>query len=268
LHLLIATGGLVSFGHAASFGLGAYGAALAVKQLGLGMGLAIAAAPLLALAGAIVVGWFAIRLSGVYFAMLTLAFAQIIWSIAFQWSSVTGGDNGLIGLWPDGWAAKPSHYYWLVLMIVAAALFALRVVVFSPFGYALRALRDSALRSEAIGLKRQPLQWFAFALAGAFAGLAGGLYIFLKGSVFPDSLGIGVSVDALVMSLLGGIGTISGGLVGAAAYKTLSIWLISQTDYSKLVLGTLIVALVLAFPQGIVGAIEGARARLTRSSAA
>src|SRR5580700_4389392 len=120
LHLLVTVGGLASFGHAAFLGLGCYGAALATKT-GLPMLPALMAGPLLAGLGAAIVGWFVVSLSGVYFAMLTLAFAQILWSIAFQWVSVTGGDNGLLGVWPSHWAASPSHFYWLTLAIVAAA---------------------------------------------------------------------------------------------------------------------------------------------------
>ena len=138
--------------------------------------------------GALVFGWFCVRLSGVYFAMLTLAFAQIVWSVAFQWTEVTGGDNGLIGVWPSAWAATASHFYWLTIALVVAGIALLRVILFSPFGYALRALRDSELRAEAIGLSRHQIQWIAFVVAGAFAALAGALYAFLKGSVFPDDL--------------------------------------------------------------------------------
>ena len=261
LHALVGAGGLASFGHAAYFGLGAYGAALALKQLDLPMEAALVAGPLLGLAGALVFGWFCVRLSGVYFAMLTLAFAEIAWSIAFQWSDVTGGDNGLIGIWPSAWAANAAHFYWLTLALVAAGIALLRVIVFSPFGYALRALRDSELRAEAIGLDRHRIQWFAFALAGAFAALAGALFAFLKGSVFPDNLGIPLSIDGLVMVLLGGVGTVSGGVVGALLYRSLSIFIVSQTDYSKLALGFLIIALVALFPQGLLGAAAAWRGR-------
>ena len=254
LHALVGAGGLASFGHAAYFGLGAYGAALALKGLGLPMEAALAAGPLLGLAGALIFGWFSVRLSGVYFAMLTLAFAQIAWSVAFQWTEVTGGDNGLIGVWPSAWAASAAHFYWLTLALVACGVALLRAIVFSPFGYALRALRDSELRAEALGLDRHRVQWLAFALAGIFAALAGALFAFLKGSIFPDTLGIPVSIDGLVMVLLGGVGTVSGGVIGALIYKTLSIFVVSQTDYSKLVLGLLIVALVALFPQGLLGA--------------
>jgi branched-chain amino acid transport system permease protein len=261
LHFLIGAGGLVSFGHAAYFGLGSYGAALALKQFGLGMEAALIAGPLLGLAGAILFGWFCVRLSGVYFAMLTLAFAQIAWSVAYQWSEVTGGDNGLLGIWPSAWAASPWHFYWLTLALVGAGVAVLRMIIFSPFGYSLRALRDSGLRAEAIGLDRRRVQWTSFAIAGFFAALAGALYAFLKGSVFPDNLSIPLSIDGLVMVLLGGVGTVSGGIVGAALYRSLSIWIISHTDYSKLVLGLLIVVLVVLFPKGVVGAFESWRAR-------
>ncbi len=195
------------------------------------------------------------RLSGVYFAMLTLAFAQIAWSVAFQWTAVTGGDNGLLGLWPAAWAASPGTFFWLCLACAALGVGLIRALVFSPFGLGLRAVRDSALRAEALGLGRAPMQWAAFAVSGAVAGLAGGLFVFLKGSVFPDSLGIATSVDGLVMVLLGGIGTVSGGVAGAVVYKALSVWLISQTDSSKLVLGLSIIGLVLLCPSGIGGLV-------------
>jgi branched-chain amino acid transport system permease protein len=259
LHFLIGAGGLVSFGHAAYFGLGSYGAALAVKQFGLGMEVGLVCGPLLGLGGAIVFGWFCVRLSGVYFAMLTLAFSQIAWSIAYQWDEVTGGDNGLLGVWPSAWAAAPAHFYWLTLALVAAGVAALRTIVFSPFGYSLRALRDSPLRAEAVGLERRQIQWMSFIIAGGFAALAGALYAFFKGSVFPDNLGIPLSIDGLVMVLLGGVETVSGGLVGAALYRALSIWIINHTDYSRLALGLLIVALAVLFPKGIVGAFESWR---------
>lgn len=261
LHLLVSVGGLPSFGHAAFLGLGSYGAALAVKMLGLPMLPALVAGPLLAALGAAVIGWFAVRLSGVYAAMLTLAFAQILWSIAFQWVPVTGGDNGLLGVWPSPWAASAAHFYWLTLALVVLTVGAFRMIIFSPFGYALRAARDSDLRSEAIGIDRRGMQWRAFVIAGAGAGLAGAMFAFLKGSVFPDTMGVSTSIDGLVMVLLGGVETVSGPIVGAVVYKLLSIWLVSHTDYSKLVLGLVIIGLVLVFPKGIAGSIGLPRTR-------
>jgi branched-chain amino acid transport system permease protein len=255
LHFLMSVGGLASFGHAAYFGLGAYGVAFLAKMAGLPMIVSLLLGPLLGCLGAAVFGFFAVQLSGVYFAMLTLAFAQIVWSIAFQWVSVTGGDNGILGVWPEKWASSPAHFYWLSLGITVLMVAALRIAVFSPFGFALRATRDSPLRSEAIGIDGKRIQWTAFVIAGTVAGVAGALFAYLKGSVFPDSLGISLSVDALVMVLLGGVETISGAVVGAIVYKALNIWLVSQTDLSKLVLGAFIVLIVVAFPKGIVGMV-------------
>jgi branched-chain amino acid transport system permease protein len=128
----------------------------------------------------------------------------------------------------------------------------LRVVLFSPFGYALRALRDNELRAEAIGLSRHRIQWLAFTAAGTLAGLAGALHAFLKGSVFPDDLAIPLSIGA---------GTVSGGVIGSALYRSLSIWVVSETNYSKLVIGLLIIVLVSAFPQGVLGALTSWRNR-------
>jgi branched-chain amino acid transport system permease protein len=261
LHLLMSVGGLASFGHAAYFGLGAYGAALTAKMLGAPLPLALGAGVLIAGLGATLFGRLAVTLSGVYFAMLTLALAQIVWSLAFSWVDVTGGDNGVVGVWPPAYAASARGFFWLTLGVVAPALAALQIVIFSPFGYALRATRDSELRAEALGIDRVRVQWAAFVIAGCGAGLAGGLYVYLKGSVFPDSLGIPLSVDGLVMVLIGGVETVLGPIVGAVAFKALSIWLISETDYSKLALGAVIVLGVVLMPKGLVGSLALAQRR-------
>src|SRR5262249_37151209 len=141
-----------------------------------------------------------------------------------------------------------------------------RIAIFSPFGFALRATRDSPLRAEAIGIYGKRTQWIAFVIAGSVAGVGGALFAYLKGSVFPGNLGISLSVDSLVMVLLGGVETISGAVVGAVVYKALNIWLVSQTDLSKLVLGAFILLIVVAFPKGIVGVVESLRLRYRRSS--
>ena len=265
LHFLMSVGGLASFGHAAYFGLGAYGVAFLAKMAGLPMILCLLLGPLLGGLGAAVFGFFSVQLSGVYFAMLTLAFAQIVWSIAFQWVAVTGGDNGILGVWPERWASSPAHFYWLSLGVAVLMVAALRLAIFSPFGFALRATRDSPLRGEAIGINGKRIRWTAFVIAGTVAGVGGALFAYLKGSVFPDVVGISLSVDALVMVLLGGVETISGAVVGAVVYKALNIWLVSQTDLSKLVLGAFIVLIVVAFPKGIVGVIETLRLRCRRA---
>jgi branched-chain amino acid transport system permease protein len=254
LQLLLGTGGMTSFGHAAYFGVGAYGAALGIKA-GWPMLAALAAAPMAALLAALLFGWFCVRLAGVYLAMLTLAFAQIVWSIAFQWNTVTGGSNGLVGIWPTAFLADRTRFYLFVLALVALAFAALVQITRSPFGFALRAARDSALRATAIGIDVRRTQWLGFTLAGAFAGLAGGIFAFSKGSISPESLAIPRSVDALVMVLLGGINALFGPLLGAAAFTWLGDTLARATEYWRVLLGVLILAIVLVFPMGIGGAL-------------
>ena len=253
LQFLTGVGGMISFGHAAYLGLGAYGAALFVHYAGWPMEAALVVAPIVGGLGGLLLGWFCVRLSGVYLAMLTLAFAQITWSIAFQWYDFTGGDNGILGIWPSAWADNPAAFYGLTLVLCVAGMVFLRRVVFSPFGYALRAGRDSALRIEAIGQDVRTLRWLAFGIAGSVAGLAGGLYAFLKGSVFPDALSIPMSVDALVIMLLGGVMSLIGPWVGALAFVTLKIVLAGETDYWRFILGALIIVAVIAFPKGLAG---------------
>ncbi len=255
LHFVMGPGGMHSFGHAAYFGLGAYGAALGLKLLGLPMELALLAAPLLALAGGVLFGAFAVRLSGVYLAMLTLAFAQIVWAGVFQWDSVTGGSNGLVGIWPASWLSSKVAYYLLTLTVVAASVLLLRGMLYSPFGYALRAGRDSPLRAQAVGIDVARVQWAAFSVAALFGGVAGALFAFAKGTISPETISVGRSIDGLVMVLLGGIQTLAGPLVGAFAFTWLQDWVIRATDYWRAVLGLTILALVLAFPQGIAGAL-------------
>ena len=260
LQLLMGPGGMTSFGHAAYFGLGAYGAGLLVKHLAAPMIPALLAAPVAAGLGALLFGWFCVRLAGVYLAMLSLAFAQIVYAVAFQWSDLTGGDNGLVGIWPSAWASSTVVFYYFSLAISLIALIMLRLIVFAPFGLTLRAGRDAPLRAEAIGIDVRTHRWLAFALAGSFAGLAGGLLAFLKGTIDPGWLAIPQSVDGLVMVLLGGVQTLAGPLVGAAVYHGLAIGLATLTRYWPLIVGLIIVALVLAFPQGIVGYLQRRRA--------
>jgi branched-chain amino acid transport system permease protein len=255
LHFIMCPAGMHSFGHAAYFGLGAYGASLLVKFTAAPMLGAIAFAPLVALAGALVFGWFAVRLSGVYLAMLTLAFAQIVWSIVFQWEDVTGGSNGVVGIWPSAPFDTSARYYLLVLALAVVGVLLLRQMLFSPFGYAMRAGRDSPLRAEAIGIDVRRVHWLAFAVAGAVCGVAGALFAFAKGSISPETIAVGRSIDGLVMVLLGGIQTLSGPIVGASTYSLLQDTIMRDAEYWRALLGGTILLLVLVFPGGIVGAI-------------
>jgi len=259
LHFLMGPGGLVSFGHAAYFGIGAYAAGiLALRQL-VAMEAALVLAPLAAGLGALVFGWFCVRLSGVYSAMLTLAFAQIAWSVAFQWDALTGGSNGLVGIWPAPWLASKPAYYLLTLILCALGILFLWRTKFSPFGYALRAGRDSPQRAEASGIDVRATQWAAFAVAGLAAGLAGALYAFSKGSISPESLGIQRSVDGLVMVMLGGIQTLTGAAWGAALFTWLQDAAARNFDYWRAATGAVVIALVVALPGGIGSMFERRR---------
>ena len=256
LHFIMGPAGMHSFGHAAYFGLGAYAAALLMRSLSLPMEVALIGAPLVAALGAVIVGWFSVRLSGVYLAMLTLAFSQIFWAIVYQWDDFTGGSNGVTGVWPSAWLADRTHYYYLALILVAVGVVLLRRFLFSPFGYAMRAGRDSPTRADAIGIDVKRIQWVAFVVAGLFAGLAGAIFAFSKGSVSPESLHVVKSIDGLVMVLLGGVQTLAGPVVGAASFTWLQDTVARSTEYWRALLGAIILVLVLLFPQGIAGFAE------------
>jgi branched-chain amino acid transport system permease protein len=271
LHFILGPAGLHSFGHAAYFGLGAYGAALLVNAPGpalpalrLPMELAVFAGVGAAVLGALVIGWFVVRLSGIYLAMLTMAFAQIVWSVMYQWSDLTGGENGVLGIRVSAWASSKIVYYYVVLALTVASILFLRRMLYAPFGFALRAGRDSPRRADAIGMDVKSLQWLGFTVAGAFAGLAGILHLYAKGNVFPTALEIPHSIDAIMMVMLGGVQTLGGPLIGATAFVWLND-LISNpkywaplgaawvANYWQASLGIVIIVIVLAFPLGIGG---------------
>ena len=260
LGLIMGMGGMASFGHAAYFGAGAYAAAVASKA---GAPFIVALPAGVAFAGglAVLFGWFCVRLTGVSLAMLTLAFAQITWAIAFQWDSVTGGSNGLVGIWPPGLLSDKTAYYFATLALVGTAILLIWRSAHAPIGYLLRAGRDSRIRAEAVGVDVRIIQWRAIILAGAAAGLAGALYVFSKGSLSPDSLAIPRSVDALAMVLIGGVQTLVGPVVGAAVFMLLQDWIVRATPYWHAVLGITLILITIIFPQGIVGTLRQWRQR-------
>ena len=268
LNMLIGVGGMVSFGHAAWFGVGAYAAGLLTVKLGVNMIPALIAAPLLAGLIAAFVGFFIVRLSGIYLAMLTLAAAQLIYALCFQWVDLTGGDNGVVGVWPAGWASSRTVYYALTFVLCVAAIYALRRMIYAPLGYALRAARDSTLRAETIGVDVRAQRLIAFAIAGAATGLAGALYAFSKGSIDPTLVSIPMSVDFLVMVLIGGLQTIFGAVLGAGVLHAAKDFIMPLTDFWRAWLGLAIVAVVLAFPQGVLGGLVEMRARFASRTVA
>jgi branched-chain amino acid transport system permease protein len=233
--------------------------------------LALPAAGVLAGALALVFGFFCVRLTRIYFAMLTLAFAQIVWAICFKWNEVTGGEQGMPEIpypsfeWVERVAAwvpmvggyrTSEYFYFLSLILVAAALWALRRITGSPFGRMLTTIRENPERAEFIGVNVRRYELAAFVLAGAFAGLAGGLFGIFNRGVFPDFAYWTKSSEVLIMTLLGGMGTFAGPSVGALVLLWLNQQIVSYTEYWPLILGSILVLLLFVFPGGIAGAVE------------
>ncbi len=266
LNFIMGNGGLVSFGHAAYFGLGAYGAALAVYHWRWPMEAALVLGPLAAAAGALIFGWFVLRLAGVYAAMLTLAIAQILWSLAFQWNEFSGGDNGINGVWPSAWAQSRVVFYYVVLALSVTAIGALWRATKAPLGYTLRAGRDSPRRCEAIGINLLMHRWAGFVLAGAAAGLSGALFAFSKGTVDTHVLSVSMTVDSLVMVLIGGVNAITGPLMGGTIYPLLKAYIMPLTDAWRMFLGAVILLTVLLFPQGLAGFLSRLSRHLNSST--
>ena len=272
LSLLLGYAGLISFGHAAYFGIGAYTCAVLMKTHGVPFPLAFAAAGGMAAAFAAVFGFFCVRSTRIYFAMLTLAFAQIVWAICFKWNSVTGGEQGLSNVpYPDlGWMSSlplfgslraADHYFLLVMALVGLCFFVLRRIVASPFGRMLTAIRENPERAEFVGLNVRRYQLLAFAVAGAFAGFAGALFGIFNRGVFPDFAYWSKSAEVLIMVILGGMGSFWGPAIGATVLTLLNHEISAITQYWPLVLGTVLIVLLFAFPGGITGALGSALAR-------
>lgn len=261
LQLVVGLGGMLSFGHAAFFGMGAYGAALVATKLGTPMAVAFIAGPLTAAALAGAIGLFCIRASGITFAMLTLACAQVAYAIVHQWYAVTGGDNGILGVWPAAGLATPFRYYGFTLLVSVGALAFLARVSGSSFGLTLRATRDHPIRCAGLGIDVTQVQWVAFIVAGFVAGIGGTIFAFLKGSVFPELFSMAYSVEGLIMILLGGLQSLWGASTGAAVFTLLDVGVTRVSEYWQAVLGSILLVLVLFCPDGMLGIVRGSRRR-------
>lgn len=275
LNLLLGTTGLVSFGHVAYFGIGAYVCGILMKTYGVPFTLALPAAALGAAGFAAVFGFFCVRLTKIYFAMLTLAFSQIVWAICFKWNDVTGGDQGLPDVpYPDlDWmSAIPGlddlrisdQFYLATLAVVALSLLAMRRIIASPFGRMLTAIRENPERAASIGLNVRGYELAAFVVAGGFAGIAGALFGIFNRGVFADYVYWPKSAEVMIMTILGGIGHFWGPAVGAATLVLLNQQITSYTEYWSFVLGVILLVLLFVFPGGIVGGLTAGVAWLGR----
>jgi branched-chain amino acid transport system permease protein len=273
LNLLLGYTGLVSFGHAAYFGIGAYTAGILMKKAGVPFVLAFPAAGMLAALFALLFGFFCVRLTKIYFAMLTLAFAQIVWAICFKWNDVTGGEQGMPEIpYPDfAWLEHlpllsrlrtSDHFHLLTVLLVGLCLWTLRRIVESPFGRLLTTIRENPERAEFIGVNVRRHQLIAFMIAGGFAGLAGALFGIFNRGVFPDFAYWPKSSEVLIMTILGGMNYFYGPAVGALVLLVLNQQITSYTEYWPFILGSMLVVLLFVFPGGIVGALHAAARRL------
>jgi branched-chain amino acid transport system permease protein len=261
--------GQISFGHAAFFGAGAYATAMIQHRFGLDYGwffLALfAAIPTAAIAAAII-GFFVIRRTGIYFAILTMAFGELMFFLVFSSYSITGGDNGIQGLLPPPLLRLPTVYHYFVLVIVALACGLMWRITCSPFGFMLRAIRDNAQRTRFLGVNVKLCMWVNFVIAGAFAGLAGGLWAPFTRSVAPTLLNWQESGIPVFMALIGGAYAFAGPLFGSLIYTMLHAWVTGFTQYWSLIIGLIMVAIVFLAPSGLLGMVLDLRERLFRNA--
>ena len=275
LNLLLGTTGLVSFGHVAYFGVGAYVCGILMRTYGVSFWLAFPAAGLAAAGFSVVFGFFCVRLTKIYFAMLTLAFSQIVWAVAFKWNDVTGGDTGLPDIpFPnlDWMTAIPGagdlrigdQFYLLTLVLVALCAAAMRRITMSPFGRVLTTIRENRERAAFIGVNVRGYELAAFTVAGGFAGFSGALFGIFNRGVFADYVFWSKSADVMIMTILGGMNHFWGPAIGAAVLTLLNQQITDYTEYWPFVLGTILIVLLFVFPGGILGALDALLTRVRK----
>jgi branched-chain amino acid transport system permease protein len=277
-NLLLGYTGLLSFGHSAYFGLGAYAVALMVKYLHVSsMELFIAGTIVATLVVTAIFGYACVRYTRIFFSILTLALSQVLWSLAFKFFNVTGGTDGLrvptpklLGI-TSGENEDKIHflshgYYYYVLAVFVVCVALMWVVVHSPFGKALQAIRDNEIRAQFVGLQIRRYRFVAFLVSGVFTGIAGALWVPLNGLTTPDILYWPFSGEIVFMTVLGGFRNFTGPIVGAVAFNYLKTYAVGFTVYWQALLGIVLVVLVLVLPTGIVGTARllAARARAKR----
>jgi branched-chain amino acid transport system permease protein len=272
-NLLFDGAGLLTFGHGCYYGVGAYTAALLMTEIGMPMFPAMFAAMVMGGLVALVFGFFCVRLTGVYFSILTLAFAQLMFSVFQQSYTLTGGDLGILDIQPPAFLVAVNNYYYFTLVMVGFSIWLLWRILHSPFGRTLHASRDSVVRTQFIGINVRRYRLAAFVIAGVFASLAGALFAPFNRAVAPFLVSWVKSSDPVLMTLLGGAGTFWGPVVGAAVFTTLHEVAIGYTTYWLLLMGSILLVGVLFLPGGILGFLEErsrrvAAARRTRMTEA
>ena len=265
LNFLLGYTGVLSFGHAAYFGLGAYGAAMTIRYLVPSTGLSLIVGTLVGTIAAAIIGPMIVHLRGVYFAMVTIAFGQVFYFIAFRWSSVTGGDDGLtgwtrlpldLGLVTVDIQNNPIAFLYLALAMFALAVGVMAWLLRSPFGRTLIAIRENERRARFLGVPVDQHIWISWIISCCFVSLAGALYALLNNFVDPRALYWTQSGDFVIMAVLGGMRSFWGPLIGAAIYVVLRDYLSSLTENWMSFIGLFFVLVVLFFPRGILGMVR------------
>lgn len=256
VNLIVGYGGMVTFGHAGLYAVGAYAFALLQLRLGVPFPVAMIVAPFIAALIGAVVGWFCVRLTSHYFALLTMAFGMIIWAIIHSWYSVTNGDNGLFGIpKPEMLSSIPSYYYFTLAIVTISAI-VIRVILSSPYGVIVRAIRENSTRVNFLGVNVRNYKWLTFTLSAFFMGIGGALFAGFTTSVFPQFAYWTKSGEFLVVVLLGGMFNFIGPLVGAVIFVFLDKVITAYTVYWPLVLGIILILCTITFRSGIVGFIS------------
>lgn len=249
--------GQLSFGQAAYYGVGAYTTGLLMVKASVPLPLGLGASVITAGICALILGYFCVRLRGIYFAILTMAFGQLIYYVVFQWYSFTGGDNGLQGITPPEILFKADAYYYFCLAVVSLALWLMWIISESSFGYTMRAIRDNAERTAFIGINVRRYMLINFVIAGMFAGLAGGLWGPFNRSVAPDLCNWQHSGMPVFMTVIGGPFQFFGPLIGSVIYTLLMVFVTGFSEYWPLISGVIIILVVLFLPGGVLGVAQG-----------
>jgi branched-chain amino acid transport system permease protein len=256
LNFVLGYGGIFQFHHAVFYGVGAYGTTLMLTKTGLPAILAFIVGPLVSAAFGLVLGIICIRLSKLYFGMLQISLGSLVWAIVYRWYSFTGGDDGIHGIPIPEMLSSPNSAYYFTVIITLVCLFTMWKIIHSPFGSALQGIRDNPVRSEMIGINVKRHQLLALAIAGFFAGVAGSLFVVVDNTVFPDMLFWTLSLEILIMCLLGGWFTFLGPMLGAAVIIALRTFVSTYTVYWALVLGIIMMLVIFFLPNGILGYVE------------
>ncbi len=264
LNVIIGYSGNVSFGHAAYFAIGGYANAILLTTYAWPLLPSFAAAIVLSLIAAGVIAYFCTRLTDIYFAMLTLAFSMFVWAVAFKWRSVTGGDDGFVGIAVPDFIGDRYSFFYFTLFVVVVSIALLWVICHSAFGRALLSVRENPTRAGFVGINTRLMRWTAFVVAGTFAGVAGALFGMLHRGMFVESAFWTQSATVLIMTLLGGMFSFFGPAIGAATLFILQRLTNEYTEYWPTVLGVILIVILLFLPEGLAG-LAG---KLSRRSAA